>query len=155
MKTTIRKMVTVYAVAACAFVVGCSDEKSATVDTDEQSDDSVIAKIDKHGDEIMASSTKAEARDWMKQKAHIFFKADPKQVGQFVEDFYRAGASRVLIGDIETHESTEYGESLLVVLPKDAAARGKLFEVNSRAQTAFQNDPVSDKKQRYLYYSLD
>ena len=116
---------------------------------------SLEAKIDKHGDEVMASNAKAEARQWMKQPSHIFFKADPKQVAQFVEDFYGAGATQVLIADIEEHEGKQYGEALLVVLPKDATARAKIFQVNSRAETAFQDDSVSDKGQKYLYYSLD
>ncbi len=91
----------------------------------------------------------------MKQPKHVFFKADPKQVGQFVEAFYGAGATQVLIADIEEHEGTQYGEALLVVLPKDSGIRARLFEVGGRADTAFQNDPVSDKGQKYLYYSLD
>jgi len=103
----------------------------------------------------MAGSAKAEARQWIKAPSHIFFKADPKEVAQFVEAFYGAGATQVLIADIEEHEGKQYGESLLVVLPKDAAMRKKLFEIGSRADTAFQNDETSDKGQKYLYYSLD
>jgi hypothetical protein len=91
----------------------------------------------------------------MKQASHIFFKADPKDVAQYVEEFYRAGATQVLIADIEEHEGKQFGEALLVVLPKEASARIKLFEIGSCADTAFQNDPVSDKGQKYLYYSLD
>ena len=34
-------------------------------------------------------------------------------------------------------------------------ARAKLFDIGCRAYTAFENDPVSDKGQKYLYYSLD
>lgn len=117
--------------------------------------DPLIAKIDKHGDEIMASNTKAEARAWMTHPHHIFFKADPKQVAQFIEDFYQAGADKVYIADIEEEQGNYYGEGLLVILPKDAAARAKLFEVESRADTAFQDDSVTDKGQKYLYNSLD
>jgi hypothetical protein len=42
-----------------------------------------------------------------------------------------------------------------VVLPKDKDARTKIFEVGSRADAAYQNDPTTDKGQKYLYYSLD
>ena len=91
----------------------------------------------------------------MKQRGHIFFKADPKQVQQFVEEFYGRGAKQVLVGDIEVHDGTEYGEALLVVLPKDAKTRAKLFEVNTRAEAAFENDDVPDKGQKYLYFALD
>jgi hypothetical protein len=117
--------------------------------------DSLVAAIDKHGDEIMESAAKAEAREWMKATNHIFFKEDPKQVAQYVEDFYQAGADRVLIADIEEEQGFEYGEALLIVLPKDPAVRTKLFQVGSRADTDFQNDSVSDQGQKYLYYSLD
>lgn len=117
--------------------------------------DSTISAIDKHGDEVMASAAKAEAREWMKGTNHVFFKADPKQVAQYVEDFYQAGAVQVLIADIEEEQGYQYGEALLIVLPKDTAARTKLFQVGSRADTDYQNDSVSDQGQKYLYYSLD
>lgn len=103
----------------------------------------------------MASSTKGEAREWMKGPKHVFFKTDAKVVGQFVEDFYQAGATQVLIGDIETEQGYDYGESLLVVLPKDPAARAKLFQVEARADTTFDDDPVTDQGQKYLYNGLD
>ena len=128
---------------------------TASGDSDDDSQGSLVTKIDKHGEEIMAGTTKAEAREWMKQPKHVFFKADPKQVAQFVEDFYQAGAEQVLIADIEEHDGVQYGESLLVVLPKDKAARAKLFLVESRADTAFEDDPVTDQGQKYLYNSLD
>ena len=158
MKYEIRNVIVSVALLGVALCGGCSKQQStATAGThsEGQSEDSLEAKVDKHGEEIMASSAKAEARQWMKQPKHVFFKADPKQVAQFVEEFYRVGATQVLIADIEEHEGTQYGEALLVVLPKDPGVRTKLFEVSGRADTAFQNDPVSDKGQKYLYYSLD
>lgn len=117
--------------------------------------DSLVTAIDKHGDEIMQSAEKAEAREWMKNTNHVFFKEEPKQVAQYIEDFYQAGAVQVLIGDSEEHDGVQYGGALLIVLPKDTAARAKLFQVGSRADTDFQNDPVSDEGQKYLYYSFD
>jgi hypothetical protein len=125
-------------------------------ETDEpESEDSLEARVDKHGDKVMASSAKAEARHWMKQRSHVFFKAAPTKVAKFVEQFYAAGAKEVLIADIEEHDGLEYGEALLIVLPNEPKARAKLFNIGSRAETAFDNDAVSDKGQKYLYYSLD
>jgi uncharacterized glyoxalase superfamily protein PhnB len=122
---------------------------------DEQAkEESLEARVDKHGDKIMASSAKAEARHWMKQASHVFFSADPKKVSKFVEQFYGAGAIQVLIADIEEHDGIQYGEAVLVVLPKEAKARARLFQIGSRAEGVFENDPVSDKGQKYLYYSL-
>ncbi|HEV2437331.1 MAG TPA: hypothetical protein VG077_15170 [Verrucomicrobiae bacterium] len=139
------------------FAGGCGKSQPTTAgnDSDGRSQDSLIAGIDKHGDEIMASATKAEARQWMQQPGHVFFKADPKEVAQFVEDFYQAGAVQVFIADIEAEGGNQYGESLLVVLPKDPTARARLFEVEARADTAFQDDSVSDQGQKYLYNGLD
>jgi hypothetical protein len=53
--------------AALALTNGCGKSQStaASDDSDGSSKDDLIAKIDKHGDEIMSSSTKAEARAWM------------------------------------------------------------------------------------------
>ncbi|PWU21509.1 MAG: hypothetical protein C5B50_01565 [Verrucomicrobia bacterium] len=142
-----------------AICGGCSKQQSTAAsrdDSDEQGKGSLEARVDKHGDEVLASAGKtAEARQWMKQPKHVFFKADPKQVAQFVEDFYIAGATQVLMADIEEHEGIQYGEAMLIVLPKDAAARKKLFEIGDRADAAYQNDPTTDKGQKYLYYSLD
>jgi hypothetical protein len=143
---------------AIVLMSGCGKPQPAAVgstDSDDSSQGDLIASIDKHGDEIMASTTKGEAREWMKDPKHIFFKADPKVVAQFVEDFYQAGATQVYIADIEEEQGNDYGESLLVVLPKDPAARVKLFDVETRADTEFQDDSVTDKGQKYLYNGLD
>lgn len=145
--------------AVLAVASGCGKSASTTGSDDSDgggsSKSDLIAKIDTHGDEIMASNTKGEAREWMKGSKHVFFKADPKVVAQFVEDFYQAGATQVYIADIETEQGYDYGESLLVVLPKDPTARAKLFQVEARADMQFEDDPVSDKGQKYLYNGLD
>lgn len=142
-----------------ALASGCNKTGSGSSVSDGDSDDNsngpLEQRVDKHGAEVMASTTKAEAREWMKQPKHVFFKADSKQVGKFVEEFYGAGATQVLICDIEENEGTQYGEAFLVVLPKEKDARVKLFEIGSRADAAYQNDPTTDKGQKYLYYSLD
>jgi len=146
MKKEIRRLLVGSILAGCALVGGCDKHPP---------EGSLETRVDKHGEEILASSAKAEARQWMKEPKHVFFKANAKEVAQFVEEFYQAGAVRVLIADIEEHDNTQFGESLLVELPQAADLRAKIFEVGGRADTAFQNDPVSDKGQKYLYYSLD
>ena len=157
MKIDIKKALAGSVIVTLLFQAGCGKPQpgARSADSGEPSQDSLETKVDRHGDEVMASTTKAEARQWMKQPKHVFFKADPKEVAQFVEDFYQAGATQVLIADIEEEEGNQYGEALLIVLPGDATLRAKIFEVGTRADTSFQNDPVSDKGQKYLYYSLD
>ncbi len=135
-------------VVACALAAACSKQGSPPAD-------SLEARIDAHGDEVMASGSKGEARAWMKEPKHVFFKNDPQEIAKFIEDFYSAGATQVLIVDIEEHEGTQYGGSMLVVLPAEAAARVRLFDIGSRVDTALGCDQVTDKGQKYLYYALD
>jgi len=139
-----------------SIVAGCGKHRPAASANKESelSPDSLEARIDRHGDEIMASAARAEARQWMNHPSHVFFKANPKEVGRFVEEFYSAGASQVVIADIEEHEGKQFGGGLLVVLPREPSTRSKLFELGARAAAVFQNDPVTDKGQKYLYYSL-
>jgi hypothetical protein len=157
MKTKFAQRMAGLMLIALALGSGCNKAGSSASgdDMDDDSKSTPEQRVDHHGDEVMASTTKGEAREWMKQPKHVFFKADAKQVAQFVEDFYGAGATQVLICDIEEEEGTQYGEGLLVLLPKDKDARAKLFAIDARANTAFQNDPTTDKGQKYLYYSLD
>ena len=158
MKTKFTQWMAGLMLIALALASGCNKAGSGSSASSGDADDdkgTLEERVDRHGDEVMTSTTKAEAREWMKQPKHVFFKADAKQVGKFVEDFYGAGATQVLICDIEEEEGAQYGEGLLVVLPTDKDARKKLFEVDARANTAFQNDSTSDKGQKYLYYSLD
>jgi hypothetical protein len=145
------------ALVGLALMNGCGKQRStATVSakSEQPTSDSLEGRIDQHGDRIIASPSKAEARQWMKQPSHVFLKANPQEVSRFVEEFYSAGATQVFIADIEEHEGKLFGEALLVVLPQDAPARAKLFEIGARAAATFQNDPVTDKGQKYLYYSL-
>jgi hypothetical protein len=61
----------------------------------------------------------------------------------------------VYITGIETLGDTEVTESILLVLPKDAAARVKIFEAANRANEAFGSDPEKDRGQKYISLILD
>src|SRR5262249_41294185 len=151
MKNPTAKLLAISLLSALALATGCSKQSSTASDSsdaDDNSAGSLETRIDKHGEEIMAGNAKAQARAWMKDPSHVFFKANAKQVAQYVEAFYSAGATQVYIADIEEHDGKQFGESLLVVLPKDSAARAKLFEIESGAATTFDDDPVSDKGQK-------
>jgi hypothetical protein len=156
MRNEARELLAAAVLLGLTIVAGCGKHRpTATANKEwEQEPDSLEARIDRHGDEIMASAARAEARQWMNHPSHGFFKANPKEVGRFVEEFYSAGASQVVIADIEQHEGKQFGEGLLVVLPREQSARAKLFEIGARAATTFQNDPVTDKGQKYFYFSL-
>ena len=110
---------------------------------------------DKHCDEALAGQNKGEAREWLQDAKHVFFKSDRKKIAQFIEDFYLAGATQVYIVDTEQHDAIVYGGALLVVLPKDAAARAKIFTMDQGVAQAFDEDAVKDEGQKYLYHAFD
>jgi hypothetical protein len=153
----IASLLTLIPFAGCGKQSASSSGGSSSSDQGDGdvSDQPVEVRVDHHGDEIMASDKKYEAREWMKDPNHVFFKEDKKQVSQYIEDFYSAGATQVVIGDTEEHDGTTYAGAVLVVLPTDSAARAKLFEINSKVGPFFQEDPVTDKGQKYLYYTPD
>src|SRR6185312_2119677 len=103
MKTKLTPLMAGLMLVALALASGCNKSGSTASgsDIDDDSKGTLEQRVDKHGDEVMASDKKAEARAWMKQPKHVFFKAEAKEVGKFVEDFYTAGATQVLICDIE------------------------------------------------------
>jgi hypothetical protein len=150
-------------VLAVAFTVlfnfGCSDEQAAApngkVGAQEDEDGTHWKVTDEHCDEALAKNNKGEAREWLKDATHIFFKGDKKQIAQFIEDFYSAGAEQVYIADTETHNGSVYGGSLLVVLPQYAGARAKIFDLDKKVSQAFDEDAVQDRGQKYLFHAFD
>src|SRR4051812_21126164 len=109
MKTKFTRLMAGLMLIALAFAGGCDKNKAgSTASGSDDSEGSLETRVDRHGDEIMASMAKAEARAWMKQPKHVFFKVEPKQVGQFVEEFYAAGATQVFICDIEEVAGAQY-----------------------------------------------
>jgi hypothetical protein len=138
-------------------LVGCYAEQAALPDGGAQIQDAEnqTKVTDKHGDEALAGQSKREAREWLKDASHIFFKGDRKKIAQFIEDFYSAGATQVYIVDTETHNDSVYGGAILVVLPQDAAARAKIFAMDKGVAQAFDEDAVKDEAQKYLCHAFD
>jgi hypothetical protein len=72
-----------------------------------------------------------------------------------VDEFYAAGAVTVYVTGIETLGGTEVTETMLLELPKDSAARAKVFEVANRFDETIDSDPEKDVGQKYLSFALD
>src|SRR5262249_49863507 len=87
---------------------GGSSSSSSDEGDGDVADKPLEVRIDHHGDEIMASSNKYEAREWLKDPKHVFFKADRKEIAKYIEDFYTAGATQVMIAETEEHDGTTY-----------------------------------------------
>jgi hypothetical protein len=155
-----RRQVGLLALAAMVVLLslGCEDQPAAAPGAGGAAGEAPPeTRIDKAGDEIMASDKKAEAREWLKDDSHVLFKfrGGKKKLSELVDEFYSAGAQKVYVGDIETEDGRDFAGTILVVLPEDFAARTKLFKIDERVGPEFQEDPVADRGQKYLYYSLD
>jgi hypothetical protein len=149
------------AVAAMAvvFSLGCEDQQAGApaAGGGAAGEAPPEKRIDEAGDKIMASDKKAEARQWLKDDNHVLFKFREGKAGlaKIVDEFYVAGAEKIYVGDISTEAGKDFAGTILVVLPEDFAARTKLFKIDERVGPEFQEDPVADRGQKYLYYSLD
>jgi hypothetical protein len=147
------------AAVALLFSLGCEDQQAGAPAAGVGGAGVVLpeTRIDKAGDEIMASDKKAEAREWLNADNHVLFKFREGKAGlvKIVDEFYAAGAEKVYVGNIESEEGKDFAGTILVVLPEDFAARSKLFKIDERVGPEFQEDPVADRGQKYLYYSLD
>jgi hypothetical protein len=147
-----------FGLALCVtLLAGCEEQQAAGPNGDAKAEEQAAsnATIDKHGDEALAGQNKGEAREWLKDASHIFFKGDRKQIAQFIEDFYSAGATQVYIVDTEKHNGSTYGGAILVVLPQDSGARAKIFAKDKNVARVFDEDSVTDQGQKYLYHAFD
>jgi hypothetical protein len=150
-------------VISVTLLVICSacGKKEATTsnpkNTTEQKSDVVdVATLDKEGDKELAETNKvAEARQWLRARSHSIFKGDQQSVIKFVDEFYAAGAVTVYVTGIDTLGGTQVTETMLLVLPKEAAARAKVFEVANRFDETIDSDPEKDIGQKYLSFVLD
>lgn len=152
------------AVAAIAvlFSLGCEDERAGAPAAGggagmQAGEVPLEQRIEKAGDEIMASDKKAEAREWLKDDNHLLFKFHDGKAGliKIVDEFYAAGAEKVYVGNVESEAGKDFAGTVLVVLPDDFSARTKLFKIDERVAPVFDEDPAADRGQKYLYYSLD
>jgi hypothetical protein len=149
----------VVTVVVLSSLVGCEEEHAALPLPDAaakiEDAESSAKQIDNHAEEIMAGPNKAEAREWLKDSSHTFFKENRQQIAQFIEDYYAAGSSAVYIVDSEKHGEHVFGSALLVVLPKDSTGRSKVFEVDKKVVPVFDEDPISDEGPKYLIHGFD
>jgi len=152
------KLLALAGILALFFSLGCEDERAGGPAAGGAAREAPPEqRIDKAGDEIMASDKKAEARQWLKDDNHVLFKfrGGKKKLSDLVDEFYSAGAEKVYVGNIESEAGKDFAGTVLVVLPEDFAARSKLFKIDERVGPELQEDPVADRGQKYLYYSLD
>src|SRR5262245_57509476 len=86
----------------------------------------------------------AEAREWLRNPLHTVFEGERRRIVSLVDEFYAAGATRVLVTGIEKIMDSDVTATLVVELPSDKATRKKLFDVESAWQKEVGDEPTPD-----------
>ena len=107
-----------------------------------------------------------EARSWLRTNANPYPLAANRfesrtVAAAFIDSLYALGADTVYILNVQqdsawlAREGGPYADALLVRLPVDRAARGRLFEINAREARREGFDPERDRGRHYLYFWWD
>lgn len=146
------------------FIVGC--EYEPTVDLPAQASNKKGDTKQKEPNapkrkELAASQlgeTK-EARAFIADRKFSIYTEDisKDELETFVDDCYSAGATEVIFAGIEKLGALRSSSWLVIKLPDDAAARGKVVEVFNElySKYMFQDSPGEDRGQTYLDVGLD
>lgn len=105
-------------------------------------------RTDQLCERLLRKSDKAEAREWLRSAARSIGGRSSTESIALVEELYALGATEVVAVDIGTGQTTD---TLVVVLPEDAAARKKLFELEEALMKTAGFDKSSDQGQKYLF----
>lgn len=161
-KATLWKIPT--ALLALLVAIGCSKQSTDSPSTESDAEAAPVASkkmtsdIDKMCQEILQSSDKREAADWVKRYPKSSVGEDeegrPIPLASLVARFRDAGADRIVIECAKIGQG-EFLVGVVVVLPTDAPARQKLFAIDPELSQLCQQTPVKDYGQKYLHYSFD
>lgn len=151
MRTIRRSSIALLIVAVAACMMGCMTA-SVSVAKDETSE---AAESDKQIEEWLGEPDKAEAREWLKGDSHILFEGDKETAAKVVDNLYSAGAKEVWIIGVTEFGGSEVAAAFVAVLPSDAAARKRVFAIESDFQKLMDLEPTRDTGQKYLHFSFD
>ena len=149
---------------ALLLTLGCSKQSSdsseaaAESEVPEVADKKMIEEIDKMAEDVLKSTDKMEAADWLKRYPKSQITDDetghPILMASLVTRLREAGAPRIVI-DTASFGQGHFLVGMVVVLPTDAAARKKLFVIDTELSQLCEQIRVEDKGQKYLHYGFD
>ena len=107
-----------------------------------------------------AMGPRYEARAWLAATANPYPFASNRfesreAVAAFFDTLYAFGAETVYVLNVEDEQEGPYADALLLRVPDERAARGRLFEIDAREARHEGFDPDEDTGQRYLYFWWD
>lgn len=106
-------------------------------------------------EESLKNPNHAEAREWCSNEENMGFKMTVSDMLKLAEEIYAAGAEKVYVTDIDEFKGRKISASFVVVLPKDGAARKRLFDWEAGFAKQIEEKPRTDKGQKYFFISLD
>jgi hypothetical protein len=137
--------------ATVVSLIGCMTA-TESVSKDKKSE---AEETDKEIKEWLSEPDKAEALKWLQGDSHILFEGDKETAARLVRDLYSAGAKEVWVIGITALDDSEVAAAFVAVLPADAAARKRVFAVESDFQKGADGEPSRDIGQKYLHFSFD
>lgn len=116
-----------------------------------------VGAQDRACEEELKAPDHAEAREWLKPEHvnHGGFKVGAEEMRNMTEELYQAGAVQVWVTGIEKVGDGEISASMLVELPKDPAARKRIFEWEAKLYGEEGETGTRDAGQKYLPLGLD
>lgn len=136
-----------------ALLLGCSKPSTDASAGSATSEKAQYAKED--ADDFAAGK---EAKVWMADPNHVFFKVSKETVAKLVIDLYSAGAAEVRIGGLDKVEemgNKEFGGNLVAKLPDDQTRRKAVFAQLNKIWEEAGDDPTKDEGQQYASLMLD
>jgi hypothetical protein len=142
-------------------VVGC--EPVVQGDADGNNIEGAPAQLDpaseaKSGDQTVTEDlladkeTFAEAKDWLspKHENHSLWKGDKKAITKLVDDLYEAGAVKVYAVGFDKEDKVQVVAMFVAELPKDAAARKKVFKTHNKFWKEYLSDEDEEELKEFM-----
>lgn len=150
-------------IALCACVCGACEEELKTRSGDSEAGEALdqgrenAQEADKIAEEELSQPNHAEARDWCdpKHKDHVGFEVSTATMLQIANELYEAGAPKVYVTGIDEIGQVKISASMVAELPKDPAARKKVFAWQAKFAQEIDDDPAPDVGQKYFFITLD
>jgi hypothetical protein len=151
-------------VLLAAAVMGCgkppavapvSSAAPATQSTPADEDQADAVQTDRDAEKSLSEPGSFEARAWLAQPHHSTFKVSHDLAEQTVDDFYSAGATNVWVAGVENIDISQVAAEIIVQIPTDPAARGRVFDVMREVDKNSDEEPTKDLGQMYFVISCD
>lgn len=111
--------------------------------------------LDKESEEEIKADDAAEARAWLAVPANAIFEGDKAEVTVLMENFYKAGCSKVYITGISQLGGVNVWASMVAVLPTEPSQRQAAFTVEKEFSEKHAASGDIDQGQQFISLTFD